>query len=132
MTADVTFVTDESKECVYVSRKAIVEENGKTYIYKKSGDNYILSLVETGFTNGAYTEIVSGLEEGESYYIATVSVAETSEETNETEANTEDATMPTDMMQQNGGDMMQQQQQQQPSGGGMGGGMNMMQGGGQR
>jgi HlyD family secretion protein len=130
MTADVTFVTDESKECVYVSRKAIVEENGKTYIYKKSGDNYILSLVETGFTNGAYTEIVSGLEEGESYYIATVSVNETSEETDETQDNTEDGTMPTDMMQQNGGGMMQQQQQ--PSGGGMGGGMDMRQGGGQR
>jgi hypothetical protein len=127
MTADVTFVTDESKECVYVSRKAIVEEDGKTYIYKKSGGNYTLSPVETGFTNGAYTEIVSGLDEGENYYIATVSVNESSDEINENETNTEDTTQPTDMMQQNGGDMMQQ-----PSGGGMGGGMDMRQGGGQQ
>jgi HlyD family secretion protein len=81
MTADVTFVTDESKECVYISRKAIVEDNGKQYVYKKSGDSYVLSPVETGFTNGANIEIVSGIDEGESYYIASVAVSETAEET---------------------------------------------------
>jgi HlyD family secretion protein len=80
MTADVTFVTDESKDCVYISRKAIVEENGKQYIYKKSGDEYVLSPIETGFTNGAYTEIVSGIEEGESYYIESVVVEDTTDE----------------------------------------------------
>jgi HlyD family secretion protein len=124
MTADVTFVTDESKECVYVSRKAIVEENGKQYIYKKSGDNYVLSPVETGFTNGAYTEIVSGIEEGESYYIASV-VNETSDEAStDSETTTQDADMNGDMampsgMDQNGGGMDMQQ----------GGGMNMQPGG---
>jgi HlyD family secretion protein len=94
MTADVTFVTDESKEVVYVSRKAIVEENGKQYVYKKSGNNYVLSPVETGFTNGANIEIVSGLEEGESYYIASVAVKETGE--NESDKENEDEQPQTD------------------------------------
>jgi hypothetical protein len=122
MTADVTFVTDESKECVYISRKAIVEENGKQYVYKKSGDSYVLSPVETGFTNGANIEIVSGIEEGENYYIASVVVNETDEETSDNqESETSDGSksdgmdmqqpngdmsMPTDMNNMNGGSGM--------------------------
>jgi HlyD family secretion protein len=107
MTADVTFVTDESKECVYISRKAIVEENGKQYVYKKSGDDYVLSLVETGFTNGANIEIVSGMEEGESYYIASVVVNEDNEETSDNkETDTQEVSQPDGMDMQNfGGDM---------------------------
>jgi HlyD family secretion protein len=107
MTADVTFVTDESKECVYISRKAIVEDNGKQYIYKKSGDSYVLSPVETGFTNGANIEIVSGIEEGESYYIASVAVSETAEETDDNqETSTLDGNPSDGMdMQQPGGGM---------------------------
>jgi HlyD family secretion protein len=135
MTADVTFVTDESKECVYISRKAIVEENGKKYIYKKSGDNYVLSPVETGFTNGVYVEVISGIEEGESYYTASVVVEDTA---SEDENSTETATQPDDMMQNSDG-MNQpggngQNGDMQPTGGGMGG-MDMrqgMEGGGQR
>jgi hypothetical protein len=99
MTADVTFVTDESKECVYISRKAIVEENGKQYVYKKSGDEYVLSPIETGFTNGAYTEIVSGVEEGESYYIESVVVEETTDDEADTnqETGTQDGEQSTGM-----------------------------------
>jgi HlyD family secretion protein len=107
MTADVTFVTDESKECVYISRKAIVEDNGKQYVYKKSGDSYVLSPVETGFTNGANIEIVSGIEEGESYYIASVAVSEAADETDDNqEASTLDGNPSDGMdMQQPGGGM---------------------------
>ena len=36
MTADVIFVTGRKGRCPYVSRKAIVEENGKTYVYRKT------------------------------------------------------------------------------------------------
>jgi hypothetical protein len=126
MTADVTFVTDESKECVYISRKAIVEENGKQYIYKKSGDNYVLSPVETGFTNGAYTEITSGIDEGESYYIASVVVNDTTSENEDSD----EATTQTDDMQNTDG--INQQDPMQQNGGGMNqqpsGGMDMRQG----
>ena len=79
MTADVTFITEATdSEVVYVPRKAIVEENGKSYLYKKSGDEYILSPVETGFTNGENVEITSGLEQGETYYIAGAALEEDS------------------------------------------------------
>jgi hypothetical protein len=80
----------------------------------------VLSPIETGFTNGAYTEIISGIEEGESYYIASVVVDDTSDEASATsETATQDADMPSGMDQN--GDMNQQ-----------GGGMNMQQGGGQQ
>ena len=40
MTADVIFVTEEKEDILYVSRKAIVEENGKTYVYRKTAGNW--------------------------------------------------------------------------------------------
>ena len=53
MTADVTFITEATDaEVIYVPRKAIVEENGKYYMYKKEQDEYVLSPIETGFTDG--------------------------------------------------------------------------------
>lgn len=76
MTADITFVTDETQEVVYVSRKAIVEQNGKKYIYKKQGNEYVLSPVTTGFTAGQNVAIESGLEVGETYYMESVVVEE--------------------------------------------------------
>jgi hypothetical protein len=105
-----------------------VEENGKQYVYKKKGDNYVLSQIETGFTNGAYTEVVSGIDEGESYYIASVVVNETSEEEADQEEDTQASTQTDGMdMNQQGGGM--------PSGMQNGGGGNMgpgMGGGGPR
>lgn len=81
MTADVTFITEAtSSEVVYVPRKALVEENGKKYVYKKSGDEYLLCPVKTGFTDGANVEITSGLDKGETYYIAQVAVREETKE----------------------------------------------------
>ena len=57
MTADVTFITEATDaEVIYVPRKAIVEENGKYYIYKKEQDEYVLSPIETGFTDGENME----------------------------------------------------------------------------
>ena len=76
MTADVTFVIEETAEVIYVPRKAIVEENGKKYVYTKSGNEYVLSEVTTGFTDGANVEIISGLQENDIYYIASVAVDE--------------------------------------------------------
>ena len=66
MTADVIFVTEEKEDILYVSRKAIVEENGKTYVYRKTAlGGKELAEVETGITNGVDIEILSGLEEGD-------------------------------------------------------------------
>lgn len=71
MTADVTFVTEEKEDVLYVSRKAIVEQGGKTYVYVSGAlGKKELKEVETGLSNSMYTEIVSGLEEGDTVYIA--------------------------------------------------------------
>lgn len=71
MSADVIFVTEEKDDVLYISRKAIVEENGKTYVYRKNTlGNRELVEVETGITNGVDIEIVSGLEEGDTIYLA--------------------------------------------------------------
>lgn len=72
MTADITFVVEETPEVVYISRKAIVEQNGKKYVYKMQGDEYVLSPVTTGFTAGQNVAIESGLEAGETHFIRTV------------------------------------------------------------
>lgn len=76
MTADVTFVIEETQDVLYVPRKAIVDENGKKYVYTKSGEEYVLTAVTTGFTDGANVEILSGLQEGDVYYIASVAASE--------------------------------------------------------
>lgn len=71
MIADVIFVTEEKEDVLYVSRKAIVEENGKTYVYRKTAlGGRELAEVETGTTNGVDIEILSGLEEGDTIYLA--------------------------------------------------------------
>lgn len=69
MTANVSFVTEEIEDAIYVSRKALVEENGKTYIYVKSGlAGRTLTEVETGLRNENYVEIVSGITAEDTIY----------------------------------------------------------------
>lgn len=71
MTADITFVTEEKEDTLYISRKAIVEENDKTYVYVKTAlGGRELKEVETGLKNSTSIEILSGLEEGDIIYIA--------------------------------------------------------------
>lgn len=78
MTADVIFVTERLEDVLYVSCKAIVEQNGKTYVYKKSAQGKReLAEVEIGISNGVNVEILSGLEEGDTIFLASrVSSAE--------------------------------------------------------
>ncbi len=71
MTADITFVTEEKEDVSYVSRKAIVEQGGKTYVYVAGAlGSRELREVETGIRNSSSVEIVSGLEEDDTIYIA--------------------------------------------------------------
>lgn len=72
MTGDVTFVTGQARQVVYVSRKAIVEQNGKTFVYQQGALGEMgLTPVETGFTDGISVEIRSGLKKGDTVYVAT-------------------------------------------------------------
>lgn len=71
MSADVIFVTEQKEDVLFISRKAIVEENGKTYVYRETAmGGKELTEVETGITNGIDIEIISGLEEGDTIYLA--------------------------------------------------------------
>ncbi len=81
MTGDVTFVTDEADQVNYVSKKAIVKEQGKSYVYVKNDkDEMVLQEVTTGFTDGVNIQIISGLERGDTVYIASRVSANQSEE----------------------------------------------------
>lgn len=72
MTADVTFITEEAENVSYVLRKAVVEENGKSQLYIKSGEEYVLTPVTTGFNNGEYIEVRDGINAGDRYYVRTL------------------------------------------------------------
>ena len=69
MTAQITFVSEEAEDVLYVSRKAIVSQDGKTYVYVGNGEQKELKEVETGLENSTQTEIISGLSEGDTVYI---------------------------------------------------------------
>lgn len=87
MTGDVTFVTDEKAQVLYVSRKAIVEEDDKSYVYQKDkSGNMVLTPVTTGFTDGVYVEITEGLAQGDTIYIASKVTTDTETSNKESEA----------------------------------------------
>lgn len=70
MTADVTFVTASVTDVVYVSRKAVLTENGQSYVYRDDGrGNREKAAVTTGFSDGVNIEITGGLNEGDTVYI---------------------------------------------------------------
>ena len=84
MTSDIVFVMEEKEEALYISRKAIMEEDGRTYVYVKDAKGEMVKQeVKTGLTNGVNTEILEGLSEGDTIYLASKvnSEAEVTEET---------------------------------------------------
>lgn len=70
MAADVSFVKEQKENALYVSERAIVEENDRTYVYVQTvSGGYTLKEVETGMHGDVGIEILSGLEEGDIIYI---------------------------------------------------------------
>ena len=66
MTAEVTFVTDEVSEVLYIPVRAVIQENGEDYVKVREEDGKIVRKeVSTGFTDGINIEIKEGLSEGE-------------------------------------------------------------------
>lgn len=81
MTGDVTFITEQKSEVTYVSRKAIIEQNGKSYVYQKNNNgDMILTKVVTGFTDGVNVEITDGLSKGDIIYIQSKVTSDTESE----------------------------------------------------
>lgn len=88
MTADVTFVTQEHDDVIYIAKSAIVEKNSKDYVYMLKNGNYELQEVTVGLSNGIDIEITDGLKEGDTVYIASevsTKAENTDEATDETE-----------------------------------------------
>lgn len=123
MTADVIFVTEEKEDILYVSRKAIVEENGKTYVYRKTAlGGRELAEVETGITNGVDIEILSGLEEGDTIYLASKVSSEAEVKSTEETADSgssSDTAVGSDMELQEFDESLMPEDMQMPSGGAM-------------
>lgn len=123
MTADVIFVTEEKEDVLYVSRKAIVEENGKTYVYRKTAlGGRELAEVETGITNGVDIEILSGLEEGDTIYLASKVSSEAEVKSTEETADSgssSDTAVGSDMELQEFDESLMPEDIQMPSGGAM-------------
>jgi HlyD family secretion protein len=66
MTGEVTFVTKEKRDVLYISNRAIVRESNKSYVQYRDEEGTILTKeVITGFSDGVNVEIVSGLTEGD-------------------------------------------------------------------
>ena len=70
MTGDVTFVTKEITDVLYVSNKAVTAQDGKNYVKMKDENGEIQTVeVTTGFSDGKNVEITSGLSEGDTVLI---------------------------------------------------------------
>lgn len=66
MSGEVTFVSEEVKNVLYVSGKAVKNEGEDSYVILKKDDGTTQKTkVTTGFTDGRNIEIVSGLSEGD-------------------------------------------------------------------
>ncbi len=72
MNVSVKIVTDTTEAAVTIPVAALVEDNGKTYVYTEydEGTDTLGGLVEveTGMSDGDVVEILSGMEEGDIYY----------------------------------------------------------------
>ena len=66
MTGDITFITKESEEVVYVANRAVIRDGSKSYVKIKDSEGSIVKQeVTTGFSDGINVEITEGLSEGD-------------------------------------------------------------------
>ena len=66
MTGDITFITKEMEEVMYVSNRAIIRDGIKSYVKVKDAKGNIKKTeVVTGFSDGVNVEIVEGLAIGD-------------------------------------------------------------------
>lgn len=66
MSAEVTFITKETEEVLYVSNRAILREGTDSYVkIKDTNGSIVKKKVSTGFSDGINVEIKEGLSEGD-------------------------------------------------------------------
>ncbi|HBU05485.1 MAG TPA: hypothetical protein DEA95_02580 [Nitrospiraceae bacterium] len=69
MSADVEIIVDNIKNSLVVPSHALMEKNGKKFVFIKKGSTAKLIPVETGQFNWNFTEIRSGVKEGDTVII---------------------------------------------------------------
>jgi multidrug efflux pump subunit AcrA (membrane-fusion protein) len=72
MTTHVRIIVEEKTDVLVVPNNAIRFEEGKTVVYFKSKDKTEPRQVTQGIRDDKFTEIVSGLKEGETFVIPAV------------------------------------------------------------
>ena len=66
MTGEITFITQQSEETLYVAKRAVITENEKSYVKIKQEDGSIVKKAVTiGFSDGRNVQILEGLAEGD-------------------------------------------------------------------
>ena len=66
MSVEVTIITKDEKEVLYVVNRAIIREGSKSYVkVKKASGKVEKKEVVTGFSDGINVEIMEGLSEGD-------------------------------------------------------------------
>ncbi len=59
-------ITQKSKDVISVPNTALIEEQGRYYVYKQiEGESYLKTPVEIGETDGLRSSVLSGLESGD-------------------------------------------------------------------
>ena len=70
MTGEVTFISEEIQEVLYVNKRAVITEGEDSYVKVKKADGSIEKrAVKVGFSDGINIEITEGLTEGETVLI---------------------------------------------------------------
>lgn len=66
MTGDITFVSGQCEDTLYVLKRAVVTEGNKSYVRVRGKNGRVSEKeVTTGFSDGTYVQITEGLKEGD-------------------------------------------------------------------
>ena len=71
MSAQTTLLQRVARDVLYINNQAVTNKEGIATVQKLDDDgNAVMVTVKTGFSNGQYVEIISGLEEGDTVLAA--------------------------------------------------------------
>ena len=65
MLADVSLIVDKAKNALAIDNNAIINKNGKNFVYVAKDGKAVKKEVEPGISNGEITEITKGLKKGD-------------------------------------------------------------------
>jgi multidrug efflux pump subunit AcrA (membrane-fusion protein) len=69
MTASVTILLDSRTDVLAIPAKAVQRERGKSVVYVSAGGPPEARELKVGWRDGAWIEVVSGLEEGQTVFL---------------------------------------------------------------